>query len=99
MKVKSQSEVAQSCLIPSDPMDCSLPGSSIHGIFQARVLEWGAIAYKLTLKIITRNQGLLKMSTNFTSFNLEGSSAISSSLQIKQQHSEMKSLAPEQSHK
>ena len=43
MKVKSESEVAQSCLTLSDPMDCSLPGSSIHGIFQARVLEWGAI--------------------------------------------------------
>ena len=41
MKVKSESEVAQSCLTPSDPMDCSPPGSSIHGIFQARVLEWG----------------------------------------------------------
>ena len=45
MKVKSQSEVAQSYPTPSDPMDCSLPGSSIHGIFQARVLEWGAIAF------------------------------------------------------
>ena len=45
MKVKSESEVAQSCLILSDPMDCSLPDSSIHGIFQARVLEWGAIAF------------------------------------------------------
>ena len=45
MKIKSQSEVAQSCLTLSDPMDCSLPGSSIHGIFQARVLEWGAIAF------------------------------------------------------
>ena len=45
MKVKSESEVAQSCPTLSDPMDCSLPGSSIHGIFQARVLEWGAIAY------------------------------------------------------
>ena len=45
MKVKSVSEVAQSCPTPSDPMDCSLPGSSIHGIFQARVLEWGAIAF------------------------------------------------------
>ena len=44
MKVKSQSEVAQSCPTPSDLMDCSLSGSSIHGIFQARVLEWGAIA-------------------------------------------------------
>ena len=45
MKVKSESEVAQSCLILSDPMDCSLPGFSVHGIFQARVLEWGAIAF------------------------------------------------------
>ena len=42
MKVKSESEVAQSHLTLSDPMDCSLPGSSVHGIFQARVLEWGA---------------------------------------------------------
>ena len=45
MKVKSESEVAQSRLTLSDPMDCSLPGFSIHGIFQARVLEWGAIAF------------------------------------------------------
>ena len=45
MKVKSESEVAQSCLTLSNPMDCSLPGSSIHGIFQARVLEWGATAF------------------------------------------------------
>ena len=44
MKVKSESEVAQLCPALSDPMDCSQPGSSIHGIFQARVLEWGAIA-------------------------------------------------------
>ena len=44
MKVKSESEVAQLFLTLSDPMDCSLPGSSIHGIFQARVLEWVAIA-------------------------------------------------------
>ena len=51
--MKSESEVAQvvylkvtqSCPTPSDPMDCSLPGSSVHGIFQARVLEWGAIAF------------------------------------------------------
>ena len=48
MQVKSESEVAQSCLTLSDPMDCSLPGSSIHGIFQARVLEWGAIAFSMT---------------------------------------------------
>ena len=45
MKVKSESEVAQLCLTPSDPMDCSPPGSSVHGIFQARVLEWSAIAF------------------------------------------------------
>ena len=45
MKVKSESEVTQSCLTLLDPVDCSLPGSSIHGIFQARVLEWGAIAF------------------------------------------------------
>ena len=45
MKVKSKSEVVQSCLTLHDPMDCSLPGSSVHGIFQARVLEWGAIAF------------------------------------------------------
>ena len=45
MKVKSQSEVAQSCPTLSDPMDCSPPGSSVHGIFQARVLGWGAIAF------------------------------------------------------
>ena len=45
MEVKSESEVAQSCPTLSDPMDCSIPGSSIHGIFQARVLEWDAIAF------------------------------------------------------
>ena len=45
MKVKSESEVAQLCETLSDPMDCSLPGSSVHGLFQARVLEWGAIAF------------------------------------------------------
>ena len=45
MKVESESEVAQLSLTLSHPMDCSLPGSSIHGIFQATVLEWGAIAF------------------------------------------------------
>ena len=45
MKLKSESEVTQSCLTPSDPMDYSLPGSPVHGIFQARVLEWGAVAF------------------------------------------------------
>ena len=48
MKVKSENELAQSCPTLSDPMDCSLPGSSAHGIFQARVLEWDAIAFSDT---------------------------------------------------
>ena len=54
MKVKSESEVAQLCLTVSDPMDCSLPGSSVHGIFQAKVLEWGAIAFSETQKNYTK---------------------------------------------
>ena len=52
MKVKSESEVAQSCPTPSDPMDCSPPGSSVHGIFQARELEWGAIAFSVLGHIV-----------------------------------------------
>ena len=48
MKVNSESEVTQSCPTLSNPMDCSLPGSSVHGIFQARVLEWGAIVFSMT---------------------------------------------------
>ena len=55
MKVKSESEVAQSCLILSDPMDCSPPGSSVHGIFQARVLGWGAIAFSVVAVVISNN--------------------------------------------
>ena len=61
MKVKSESEVAQSCLTLIDPMDCSLPGSSIHGIFQARVLEWGAIAFSI---LPSRMQVLNFMNSN-----------------------------------
>ena len=49
MKVKSESEVVQSCPTLRDPMDCSPPGPSVHGIFQARVLEWGAIAFSILL--------------------------------------------------
>ena len=49
MKVKSEREVAQSCPTLHDPMDCSLPGSSVHGIFQARVLEWGAIILQVRI--------------------------------------------------
>ena len=51
MKVKSENEVAKSCPTLSDPMDCSLPGSSIHGIFQARVLEWGAAIISMVQSI------------------------------------------------
>jgi len=58
MKVKSEREVAQSCPTLSDPMDCSLPGSSVHGIFHAKVLEWGAIALSLS---IINSQSLLKL--------------------------------------
>ena len=49
MKVKSESEVTQSCPTVSDPMDCSPPGSSVHGICQARVLEWGAVAFSVPI--------------------------------------------------
>jgi len=54
MKVKTESEVAQWCPTLSDPTDCSLPGSSIHGIFQARVLEWGAIAFSERVYYLTK---------------------------------------------
>ena len=65
-----ESEVAQSCLTPSDPMDCRLPGFSIHGIFQARVLEWGAIAfsnniYKVKLIVVTSVSGLYQLGFNY----------------------------------
>jgi len=52
MKVESESEVVQSCPTLSDPMDCSLPGSSVHGIFQARVLEWGVIVFSVSYFIL-----------------------------------------------
>ena len=62
MKVKSESKITQSCLTLSDPMDRSLPGSSIHGIFQARVLEWGAIDMrknKFTLTTLYQNENFM----------------------------------------
>ena len=72
VKVKSESEVAQSYPTPSDPMDCSLPGSSVHGSFQARVLEWVAIAfsdiYTTIYKII--NKDLLCSTENSTQLSL-----------------------------
>ena len=56
--MESESEVTQSCLTLSDPMDCSLPGSSIHGIFQVRVLEWGAIAFSNCIGLQHVNRGM-----------------------------------------
>ena len=59
MKVKSESEVAQSSPTLRDPMICSLPSSSVHGIFQARVLEWGAIAFsEKTVQHLAKNKVL-----------------------------------------
>ena len=60
MKVKSESEVAQSCPTLRDPMDCGLPGSSVHGIFQARVLEWVAIAFSVCILIIPIKENICK---------------------------------------
>ena len=64
MKVKSESEVAQSCPTLSDPMDCSLPGSSVQGIFQARVLEWGAIAFSVFTPVPV-HEGQVAVETSF----------------------------------
>ena len=60
MKVKSESGVAQLCPTPSDPMDCSLPGSSVHGICQARALEWGAIAFSAGKNTGVQYQAIMK---------------------------------------
>ena len=60
MKVKSESEATESCPTLSDPMDCSLPGSSIHGIFQARVLEWDVIAFSNLTTVSTNKKGIIK---------------------------------------
>ena len=70
MKVNSESEVAQSCLTLSDPMDCSLPGSSVHGIFQARVPEWGAIAFSEVFIVYLSKQSILKEISS--EYSLEG---------------------------
>ena len=70
MKVKSESEVAQLCLTLSDPMNWSPPGSSVHGIFQARVLEWGAIAFSVCTHRFSQNRIQLveSDSTNWSEF-------------------------------
>ena len=65
MKVKSESEVAQSCPTLCDPMDCSPPGSSVHGIFQATVLEWGAIAFSRYMYGISKKKKKCHMCLSF----------------------------------
>ena len=89
MKMKSEREVAQSCPTLSDPTDCSLPGSSIHGIFQARVLEWGAIAFSVLvlgkpLNMYRRHKMIYIAATaiNFIYFKLWGEGASFASLRI-----------------
>ena len=87
MKVKSESEVAQLCPTSCDPTDCSLPGSSIHGIFPARVLEWGAIAFSKVLskgclflkqqERVVRGSGCLQFAK--IGLNKRGGSLLSSS--------------------
>ena len=77
MKVKGESEVTQSCPTLSDPMDCSLPGSSIHGIFQARVLEWVAIAfsyYVLTPLLFQNKKKKIQAIYNIYSMSLKKNS-------------------------
>ena len=71
MKVKSESEVAQSCPTLSDPMDGSLPGSSVHGIFQERVLEWDAIAFSIYTLAISKIKALIKP-LNTKRLNIKG---------------------------
>ena len=86
MKVKSESEIAQSRLTPRDPMDCSPPGSSIDGIFQARVLERGATAFSSLC--ITATQLLIKVTQSHTFIqtktNLEWISNVQAHLPYKQ---------------
>ena len=72
MKVKNESEVAQSCPILSDPVDCSPPGSSIHGIFQARVPEWGAIAFS-SVFAIERESFVSKHKNDLNQISLQNS--------------------------
>ena len=61
MKVKSESEIAQSCPTLSNPLDCSLPGSFVHGIFQARVLEWVAVAIMGMINWLSQEKSLMKL--------------------------------------
>ena len=92
MKVKSESEVAQLCLTPSDPTDCSPPGSSIHGIFQARVLEWGAITFSV-LEVLRGEPSDSLLLQHFTGQGLSGvSQPVSPGADWSQNHKWISSL-------
>ena len=106
MKVKSESQVAQSCPTLSDPMDCSPPGSSVHGIFQARVLEWGAIAFSAPLDYFDDNPPLFSLTclfkhsaspVNNSGISLLPSSAVSKICLPRRQSMVPSSLQPVQS--
>ena len=95
MKVKSESAVAQSCPTPSDPVDCSLPGPSIHGIFQARVLEWGAIDFSIyshvfILKLKPHLQGTVFWHSSFISDESLGAPGISSKTEVLAKRQQIK---------
>ena len=95
MKVKSESAVAQSCPTPSDPLDCSLPGPSIHGIFQARVLEWGAIDFSIyshafILKLKPHLQGTVFWHSSFISDESLGAPGISSKTEVLAKRQQIK---------
>ena len=100
IKVKSESEVAQSCLTPSDPMDCSPPGSSVHGIFQARVLEWGAIAFSIINSKLYQIHKEIMKSFSFYLFGLYVFlSKYLKTIQIKQQTESFSASSRLPSHK
>ena len=96
MKVKSESEVAQLCPILSDPMDCSLPRSSVHGIFQARVLEWVAIAFSIPMLKSSTTQEPISSRARHTMQILQQRRNIALSVNIRAAQSHTKHIDPSQ---
>ena len=92
MKVKSESEVAQLCLTLSNPMDCTLPGSSVHGIFQARVLEWGAIGGSQVLAVAYKAPQDRPWSSLYSVLSLDGPAMLGCSCR-HQPHSHVRPFA------
>ena len=81
-KVKSESEVTESCPTLSDPMDCGPPGSSVHGIFQAKVLEWGAVAFSTHTQMHRQSKSTEKLEMCVQFFCLLAAAAAARSLQL-----------------